>query len=58
MIVDPTKPEEIAEAFDRLLSDPQLCKELGENGVRAVREEYHWGKMEERLLGIYARLEH
>lgn len=57
IIVDPTKPEEIAKAINILLSDPRLCKEMGDNGIRAVREEYNWGKMEERLLKIYARLE-
>lgn len=57
IIVDPTKPEEIAKAFNILLSDPRLCKEMGDNGVRAVREEYNWGKMEEKLLKIYSRLE-
>jgi glycosyltransferase involved in cell wall biosynthesis len=55
IIVDPTKPEEIAKAINILLSDPRLCQEMGENGLRAVREEYNWGKMEEKLLKIYAR---
>ena len=57
IIVDPTKPEEIAKAINILLSDPRLCKEMGNNGIRAVKEEYNWGKMEERLFKIYARLE-
>jgi glycosyltransferase involved in cell wall biosynthesis len=57
IVVDPTKPEEIAKAFNILLSDTRLCKEMGENGLQAVREEYNWGKMEERLYKIYSRLE-
>jgi len=57
IIVDPTKPEEIAKAINILLSDPRLCKEMGDNGIQAVREEYNWGRMEEKLLKIYARLE-
>lgn len=57
IIVDPTKPGEIAKAFRNLLSDPRLCKEMGDNGIRAVREAYNWGRMEEKLLKIYARLE-
>lgn len=57
IIVDPTKPEEIAKAINILLSDPRLCKEMGDNGIKAVREEYNWGKMEEKLLKIYSRLE-
>jgi len=57
IVVDPTKPEEIAKALNILLADPRLCKEMGQNGLRAVREEYNWGKMEERLFKIYSRLE-
>ena len=57
IIVDPTKPEEIAKAIGILLSDPRLCEEMGRNGIMAVREEYNWGKMEEVLLKIYKRLE-
>jgi glycosyltransferase involved in cell wall biosynthesis len=57
IIVDPTKPEEIAKAIGILLSDPRLCEEMGQNGIKAVREEYNWGKMEELLLKIYSRLE-
>ncbi|HHV65390.1 MAG TPA: glycosyltransferase family 4 protein [Peptococcaceae bacterium] len=56
IIVDPTKPEEIAKAIHILLSDPRLCQEMGANGIKAVREEYNWGKMEEKLLKIYTRL--
>jgi len=57
IIVDPVKPEEIAKAINILLSDPRLCQEIGNNGLKAVREEYNWGRMEEKLLKIYQRLE-
>lgn len=57
LIVDPTKPEDIAKAFRILLKDPKLAENLGENGVKAVKEAYNWGKMEEKLYKIYARLE-
>ncbi|NBJ14322.1 MAG: glycosyltransferase family 4 protein [Dehalobacter sp. 4CP] len=57
IIVDPTKPEDIAKGLGILLADPRLCKEMGDNGIKAVREEYNWGKMEEKLLKIYSRFE-
>ncbi|UWG96992.1 glycosyltransferase family 4 protein [Dehalobacter sp. DCM] len=57
IIVDPTKPEEIAKAITILLSDPRLSKEMGDNGMKAVRKEYNWGRMEEKLLKIYQQLE-
>lgn len=56
LIVDPTNPQEIALALDRLLSDPDLCRQMGANGIKAVKEEYNWGKMEDKLLEIYERL--
>lgn len=56
LLVDPTDPQEIASAIDKLLSDPDLCRQMGANGIRAVKEEYNWGKMEVKLLQIYARL--
>lgn len=57
LIVDPTDPREIASAVERLLSDPDLSRRMGESGIRAVKEEYNWGRMEDKLLEIYARLE-
>jgi len=57
IIVDPTRPEDIAKAVNILLSDPRLCQEMGNNGIKAVREEYNWGRMEQKLLAIYKRLE-
>lgn len=56
ILVDPTKPEDIAKALYILLSDPRLCQEMGENGLKAVKEEYNWGRMEEKLLRIYKDL--
>lgn len=56
LIVDPRSPQEIAAAIDKLLSDPELCRKMGANGMRAVREEYNWGRMEAKLLEIYRRL--
>lgn len=57
LIVDPTNPEEIAAAILKLMGDPQLCSELGANGVRAVMESYNWANMERKLLNIYGSME-
>ncbi|MDP4177092.1 MAG: glycosyltransferase family 4 protein [Bacillota bacterium] len=55
-IVDPTNPQEIADAIYELLENEQLRKDLGSNGVRAVTEEYNWSNMESKLLSIYDKL--
>lgn len=57
IIVDPTSPKEISEAIIKLVSDPELCKELGNNGIKAVTEEYNWTNMEKKLIKIYKNIE-
>jgi len=54
--VDPTDPRKIAQVIDRLCDDPELCRRLGENGRRAVRERYNWENEERKLLAFYERL--
>ena len=56
LAVDPTSSVKIAEALDRLHDDPALCRTLGENGRKAVRERFHWEKEEAKLLALYARV--
>lgn len=57
IIVDPTSPEQISDAIIKLINDPELCKELGSNGIRAVAEEYNWSKMEQKLICLYKKIE-
>jgi len=53
LIVDPSKPEEIARAMEHLIEHPEEARRMGENGRRAVLEKYNWEKESERLLRIY-----
>ena len=57
ILVDPTSIDEIANAMIYLLEHPEEAKRMGENGRRAVKEKYNWGKMEERLLNFYDVIE-
>jgi glycosyltransferase involved in cell wall biosynthesis len=54
--VDPTDPEAIAAALTRLADDPAARRTMGENGRRAVLQEYNWEAEAERLLAAYERL--
>ncbi len=54
--VDPTKPEEIANAIDLLVSNPELAREMGENGKRAVNEKFNWKSEEKKLIDLYESL--
>lgn len=53
LIVDPSKPEEIARAMEYLIDHPDEAREMGERGRKAVLEKYNWEKESERLLQIY-----
>ncbi len=53
LIVDPSKPEEIARAMEYLIEHPQEARQMGERGRRAVLEKYNWEEESKRLLRIY-----
>ena len=52
--VDPENVEEIAAAVSYLLEHPEEARRMGENGRRAVREEFNWGVEQKKLLALYA----
>ncbi len=56
IIVDSTKPEEVAKAIIKLLNDTVLYKKLQLNGIKASRELFNWDRMEKRMLMVYAHL--
>lgn len=51
--VDPENMDEIAGAIRYLLDYPEEARQMGENGRRAVKEEFNWGVEEKRLLALY-----
>lgn len=53
LCVDPENVDEIASAIRYLLDNPEEAKRMGENGRRAVKEEFNWGVEEEKLLALY-----
>jgi glycosyltransferase involved in cell wall biosynthesis len=54
--IDPTSPEQIAAAMDRLLAQPELRKTMGENARRMVREKYNWELESLKLLDLYHQI--
>ncbi len=51
--VDPADPDAIAKAIRYLLDHPEEARKMGENGRRAVKEEFNWNIEEEKLLALY-----
>ncbi len=56
ILLDPSSPQQVAAALDRLVSDEQERKRLGRNGQRAVLERYNWEAEAEKLIGMYQEL--
>lgn len=53
LLVDPLDPSEIAQAIDTLVSNPEMAKQMGENGRKAVETKYNWTIEESKLLRFY-----
>jgi glycosyltransferase involved in cell wall biosynthesis len=56
ILVDPRKPEQIADAIELLVRDPDLARRMGEAGERAVRERFNWGIERAKLLQLYQQI--
>lgn len=56
LIVDPTRPEEIAAAMTFLIEHPEEARQMGQNGRLAVIEHYNWDIESRKLLSIYDNL--
>lgn len=53
LLVDPLKPDTIARAIDKLVSNPELAHRMGRNGRKAVEDQYNWQIEEGKLLAFY-----
>lgn len=51
--VNPEDPAAVAAAVQYLLDHPEEARQMGENGRRAVKEEFNWGVEEKKLLALY-----
>jgi len=54
--VDPYNETEIKAALETLRNNPELAKQMGENGQKAVQKELNWQAEERKLLGWYNEL--
>lgn len=52
IVIEPNA-DQLAEALDRLIDDPELCKEMGENGRRLVMENFTWDKIADKMIQLY-----
>ncbi|MBM4462372.1 MAG: glycosyltransferase family 4 protein [Chloroflexi bacterium] len=56
LVLDEVTPESIASAVGKLIDNPELRKEMGENGRKAIKEKYNWDISVKELLAAYENL--
>ncbi len=56
ILIDPSRPDEIADALRRLARDPELRRRMGANGRRAVLRTYNWENEAATLARLYDEL--
>ncbi|SMQ69072.1 Glycosyltransferase involved in cell wall bisynthesis [Altererythrobacter xiamenensis] len=56
LCVDPSRPEEVASAIDRLFDDPIEAAKMGARGREAVANRLNWEAQADNLLGFYRKL--
>lgn len=55
--VNPYNVEEVKNAINQILDNPDLAKKMGENGRKLVEKNYNWNILEKKLLKVYKTLE-
>jgi len=53
LFVRPRNSNEIASAVNRLFSNPELCRKMGERGRKTVEDRFTWTKIAERFDKLY-----
>ena len=56
LLVDPTSPQQIANAIEWLLTHPNEAEQMGKRGMKAVQEEYNWEIEEKELIEFYKKI--
>ncbi|TKI28931.1 glycosyltransferase family 4 protein [Bacillus cereus] len=54
--VNPYKISEVADAAEKLINNPQLCKILSESGRAAFEQKYNWENEAKKLVQLYDHL--
>lgn len=56
IMVDPTDPEEIAEAITWIINHPEEGRSMGERGRHVALDQFSWRSEERALLDVYGKL--
>lgn len=53
IVVKPKNSQELEKTITKILGDPKLAKNMGENGRKLIKEKYGWEKVNRNLGKIY-----
>src|SRR5205823_12426711 len=53
LLTPPADPQSLCEALTRVLQNPELAAQLGQNGRRWVTEQFSASRQREQLMAIY-----
>ncbi len=56
LLVNPKKPQEIADAIERLVENPELYMRLSVKGRKFVEERMSWERSAHNLLALFERV--
>jgi starch synthase len=56
ILVAPERPDEIAEAVNRILADKDLARRMGKNGRKRVEAAFSWKRIAEKTYALYENL--
>jgi glycosyltransferase involved in cell wall biosynthesis len=56
LAVDPEKPEQIADALECLLKNPQMATNMGQMGKLAATKMFNWANERSRLCALYRNI--
>lgn len=54
--VNPADPDQIADAINFLINNPEIAQTMGARGATAVRAMYNWKIEEQKLISLYEKL--
>ncbi|GAX60426.1 glycosyltransferase [Candidatus Scalindua japonica] len=57
IVVDETSIESVFSGMKSLVEDPVLRLKIAENGLNAVKEQYNWHIMEQKIIKVYETLQ-
>lgn len=56
--VNPNNIEEVQQAIQYLIDNKEIAYQMGQNGLKAFKEEFNWSSQEQNLLNIYKFLQY